>query len=150
MGGDSSNERCWMYAETQGTTLDLAFRDRVQMWTRLMRTSSAWLNRNEDRYCCLYDDRHCEPPGTDYDWQAVEEVGLAAYDWTTVARYGRGPDGNGEDKLIKSPEDLLACSVEVVSSLVSLELFGWETTVTPMPSGVFDALLKLKRSQACT
>lgn len=53
-----------------------------------------------------------------------------------------GPDGNGMDARIKSPEDLKRVIGELVGSLISLEVFVWYSTCTAMPTSVFDALTK--------
>lgn len=37
-----------------------------------------------------------------------------------------GPDGNGEDLMIKSSEQFKDCVTEVVQPLESLETFGWD------------------------
>lgn len=83
----------------------------------------------------------CVAPGESHDWEAVERLGPAAYDWqASGSKGGRGPDGNGEDKFIKTPEQFLESIVEVVTSLTSLQMLGWETPVTPMPRQIFETL----------
>lgn len=80
-------------------------------------------------------------PGT-HDWDEVELQGAEVYDWQASQIGGRGPDGDGDDELIKNPAQFLDCMTEVVRTLSSIEVFGWETPVIPMPDGVFEALRK--------
>lgn len=71
--------------------------------------------------------------------------------WDTTARdylpSGRekvnGPDRKGEDVLIKTPHQLVACLIQVAQMLSSLQRLQWKSLIFPMPEGVFSALEKL-------
>lgn len=51
-----------------------------------------------------------------------------------------GPDGNGMDLRIKSPQDFRECLSEVVAQLSSLSLFSWGSKIVCVPLGAFEAL----------
>lgn len=112
------------YPEQEGALLDMAFRDRRQMWEDLAKKHDCKIStrRNGHRSFRLHGRVFQEPP--------IEG--------------STGPDGNGEDLLIKSSEQFTRCIIEVVSQLSSLHAFGWSTGMTPMPLGVFNALLSLE------
>lgn len=138
MGGDCEDLQLQAYPDAYGTTLDLAFLDRRHLFDgRMKELGSAVVCRDD---YLEHFDRVYIPPGEDPDWGTVREQGAAAYDWL-AGEGGRGPDGQGEDKLIKNPAQLTQCFVDILKSLSSLETFGWETGVTPMPRPVFDELL---------
>lgn len=145
MGGDCSDFRLMALREEEGTTLDLAFRDRLQMWDNLMKQRGD--EAIVDFACCCVelDNLCCDPPGAELDcddWDALEEQVPVLYDWQD-SEGGVGPDGDGEDELIKNPHQLTQCIIEIVNMLPSLATFGWETPVMPMPREVFDSLLQL-------
>lgn len=121
------------------TALDCAFRNRLEIFNRRVKTEAPYLDHELLR---CGDGSTYEPPGSEPDWVAVAKVGPLGYDWLQGAR-GSGPDGKGEDKLIKNATQFTQCINEVVNLLTSLETFGWETKVSPMPQGVFDALARL-------
>lgn len=54
-----------------------------------------------------------------------------------------GPDGRGEDLLIKSAEKFKKCMTEVVENLSHLTEFAWLSHVTTVPAGTFAALERL-------
>lgn len=139
MDGDSDELK--LEAFGQGTALDLAFCDRLQLWDDLMKQAGADIELDGEPFV-MYNGRFTQPPGRGYDLATVADEGHAEYDWLSGTG-GRGPDGTGEDKLMKNAEQFTECIVEIVGKLTSLETFGWETSVTPMPRGVFDALARL-------
>lgn len=51
-----------------------------------------------------------------------------------------GPDGNGEDSRIKSPDDFNSCLGEIAARLSSLEVLVWACPAALLPSSVFEAL----------
>lgn len=140
MGGDSHEWK--LRAFRQGTALDLAFCDRLQLWDDLMKEPGADAEIEGADGFVDYNKSLTQPPGEGHDWEAAAAVGPADYDWL-AGTGGRGPDGKGEDRLIKNAEQFAECITEVVSMLSLLQTFGWETGVTPMPRGVFDALARL-------
>lgn len=56
---------------------------------------------------------------------------------------GMGPDDQGSDELISSPDELDTALEEVVSRMTQLDSFAWQTQTAPMPLGVFKALEEL-------
>lgn len=151
MGGD-----CWQFENCcrifeeefegeepvfEGTTLELAFQDRLQLWDRIMKRPGAIIAVENPSAppggSLLYDQRGVfNAPGRGHDWDAVRDGGAAAYDWQS-SQGGRGPDGNGEDRLIKNAEQFLECITALIGSLTSLEMFAWMTPVTPLPKAVY-------------
>lgn len=135
------------YPEEEGTLLDLAFRDRWQMWSDYAEatgsgiaqqdTGNGWEERlfehdgkifYEPGEAPLIDGRDPDDPSS-YDYQAPKQAS--------------GPDGKGEDALIKNPDELISSLVDVVEKLGVLEAFRWDSPVMPMPVGVLDVLEKL-------
>lgn len=111
------------YPEDQGTLLDFAFRHRMQ----------AWLDFAQQHGCEIKRDKI-------YGW-------FFKYQGRLIERPSSGasgPDGKGEDRLIRTPAHFNECIAEIVSQLSSLETFGWCTKVTPMPAGVLHALLEIE------
>lgn len=51
-----------------------------------------------------------------------------------------GPDGKGEDRFIKTPDQLENCLTEIVSQLTSLQTFEWQSPVMAMPIATCSAL----------
>lgn len=137
-----SLQACALRDKEEGTSLDLAFRDRMQMWDGMMKANEVGLvdGFNELVLC---KDLWAAPPGENSWWETVEEQGVVEYSWLAGQR-GRGPDGAGEDRLIKNAEQFTQCITEVVVQLPSLETFGGETPVLPIPRGVFDLLARLR------
>lgn len=149
MDGDCTRLRLAAFPHEQGTTLDLAFRDRLEMFDQAMKADGAepYLYEELDdagyyvgmALCC--NGQTCTAPGEGPDWRAFQED-PAGYDWRS-GEGGRGPDGNGEDELIKNADQFTQRITEIVSKLTSLKAFAWETPVTPMPRGVYDVLAQL-------
>lgn len=149
---------CKDNAEEKISVADAAFRDTRQMWLDLKhkygyaeqhvvertgRTRAlipkAYVMHNGARYL-----NPAKPPLLD----PLNRHLVASYDWT--ARCGlSGPDGKGEDRLIKSAQQLTDCLTEIVSQLTSLETFVWRTRHYEMPPGVIDALAKLITLKRC-
>lgn len=144
MGGDGDPVTLAIFEEQE--PLDLAFCDRLGLWDRIWKAGLA----NEemvsffDHAGLSFDDWYSSPPG-DHDFDALQAADTN-YDWL-VGKRGRGPDGYGEDELIKNAEELTHCLIGVIGSCASLETFGWETVVVPMLTGVFDVLARLTTLQ---
>lgn len=141
MDGDCSERHLNKYPREAGLALDLAFRDRLALWNDLMKEDEDLVRyRNDGEAAIYYGDYKCLPPGRGHDWDAVRDEGPFAYDWLS-----KGPDGNGEDRLIKNAMQFRKCIIKVVNRLTPLETFGWETEVSPMQPEVFAALEKLTK-----
>lgn len=74
------------------------------------------------------------------NWKELKPV----WDYDAPRTGVDGPDGKGEDCLIKSSQQLADSFTEIVSQLSSLEIFRWTSYVTPMPAGVCAALAKIQ------
>lgn len=146
---------CEAYPDEEGTRLQMAFSDRWRIWETLRRQHGC-----EASWDFRYDDPvtdhmlRFELHGVSYDAPGRCQALIAGYSsggWPILEPYsselpkqrGIGPDGDGEDRLIKSANDFHDCIVEVVSQLSWLQTFGWDTSVTPMPAGVHGALSRL-------
>lgn len=133
--------------------LDLAFRNRYKMWLDLGRKLGAeiehriTLERNP-RPQAFFKHRGIEScaPGKPPLIDGRDPKEVSSYDWS-APRLGdiSGPDGKGEDRLIKNPKDFNSCIIEICSQLTSLEAFSWQSSQIPLPRAAFDALAKLPR-----
>lgn len=130
------------YAEEAGTLLDLAFsKDRWQLWRSLAEQHGCDILDTTQGLYFVLDGRQYDEPGR-YSKPGDGEV-------PDHGRFGtRGPDGCGEDRLIKTAEQFNECLVEIIAHLTSLEAFGWDSAGIVMPRGVFDALHKLDSLKA--
>lgn len=142
MGGDCRPLRLAAFASEEGSTLDLAFTDRLELFERLYRLDGAdseilSLGMDGDDTEVRCNGKVCSPPG-----RHDERIVCESYPWTCGAG-GRGPDGKGEDSVIKNATAFNQYITEVVGMLPFLETFCWRVHVTPMPRGVFDALTRL-------
>lgn len=122
------------YPVEYGPLLDMAFRDRRQMWLTLAELHGCEIQRG------VSNSRFFQ-----FNGQALREPGRAVTSSSSEeARVDfSGPDGNGEDRFIKNAEQFNECIIEVVYQLTSLQTFGWDTKVTPIPPGACDALSQL-------
>lgn len=159
-GGEAySQYRYEEYGEGNMSMLQLAFSNRVRMWRELLhkykcsgavadlqfrkvlgggevRPTLHFVHEGNKYYC------PAEPPQI----EGEDRFKLRSYDWNAVQSRGTGPDGMGEDRLIKNGEQLIKCLEEVVEQIISmsvLETFSWNSPVLPMPLGVLNALAKL-------
>lgn len=133
------------YPQETGTLLELAFRDRFQVWDDLRTELEATAKWHRDESPPILYFKH---GGVEYTapgrCHAVEgQFRQLKYDRKAPREGADGPDGDGEDERIKTPEQLIDCAVEVVGKLASLQKFSWTTPVLPMPAGVFQALSNL-------
>lgn len=145
MDGDCLYGRLTAFRNVRDSLLELAFRNRLQLWSDIMRQHGSEFRLNKGGSELYREGDHCLPPGDELSsraWKNVAQQGVAAYDWLSK-RGGKGPDGDGEDVRVKSAADFVQCITEVVSMLSRLQTFGWETHVTPMPEGVFAVLKQL-------
>lgn len=132
--------------------LELAFRNRSQMFASLAHSYGKELKRiveREARNGSLHSKEYFDHPryGGIHDLDEplllddADPSLVESYDWT--APRGIGPDGRGEDRHIKTSEQLTDCITEVVDQFKVLESFRWLSNVFAMPSGVFNALRRL-------
>lgn len=133
-----------LYDESEGRLVDLAFRDRVDMWEQAMwehnghpMTEGCSTGRPDTSF---YDERDWTwyEPGCPEDPESYD-----GYYNSGLHIRGDGPDGNGEDLLIKNASDLESCVLEIVSQLTRLVTFGWDTPVFPVSVEVGAVLEKL-------
>lgn len=143
MGGDYLELYC--YPQETGTLLKLAFRDRFRVWDELRKELGATAKWNVDTVPLKLYFKHggIENNAPGRCCAVKGELRQLKYNRKASREGADGPDGDGEDKRIKSPEQLIDCGVEVVDKLKSLEKFNWTTPVLPMPEGVFQALANL-------
>lgn len=114
-----------VYPAEEGTLLDMAFRNRRNMWRDYAKKYKARIEPDNGWVQAFHhNDEKFQEPG--------------------ITGGFKGPDGKGEDCRIKNPTQLIDSIVEVVAQLSVLETFHWDTEIMPMPAGVFDALAKLK------
>lgn len=131
------------YAPKEITLLDLAFSDRMRLWTDL----------KEKRGCC---DSWSADVKLYFRYQGIDyyapgqsgtigyrEDGTPIYSPASPRTGGSGPDRKGEDEFIKSSQQCVDTLVEVVSQLKGLETFGWSSPILAMPVGVLGALEEL-------
>lgn len=62
---------------------------------------------------------------------------------------GKGPDGKGDDRLVKNPRRLVSAMTAVFSQLTSLQSFEWSTPVFAVPAGVESRVCTIKAHDAC-
>lgn len=105
-----------------GSLLQLAFRNRRQLWQELAL-----------QWNCSVVDNGGSGRRFSHNGRTYGEPGRGGGP-------GSGPDGKGEDALIKSPQDLNACIIEVIGLLPCLDSFSWKSSVTPMSAETCDAL----------
>lgn len=144
MGGDYW-EVCDPYDQKEGTLLDLAFRDRLKMWENVKKTHGCTVeyeDMGEDPAMVyfIHDGKEYRAPGEPREVPGVEYCGLPVYDYSARRVGGNGPDGEGRDKLIKTPKQFQESIMEVMGKLTRLEELEWDTPVTPMSKEVFDRL----------
>lgn len=129
---------------TNATVLELVFSDRFAIWDNLRQSlgCEAQAHSDDDELYFTHDGKTHYAPG--YLLPNINRAARYGYDFNhDEPRLGcSGPDGMGEDRLIKTPEQLQDALVELVRSFTSLETFGWRTFIR-MPQGVFDALASL-------
>lgn len=129
-------EKYNFYPESEGTMLDLAFRNRWELWNNLLQSTSSQIETNDEGRYFVWDDAEFNEPMltldrfTDLDLDPPQE--------------DDGPDSEGEDCFIASPHELITCLVEVVELLPSLKAFTWKSPVLTVPTGVLTALEKLE------
>lgn len=147
---DHDTDACDHLPEHEGSLLDLAFRDRWTIWNQLRQDlglEAEWieLEGGGPRVWGFAKGDTCyHAPGRplliDYDrWSEEPPV----VDASRPRQGGKGPDGFGEDRLIKTPEQLNDCLSEVIEHLSRLETLGWSCAVTQMPQRACRALAKL-------
>lgn len=127
---------CWAclpYNSNYGTMLDMAFIDRGALWDSAKHFLGARDQEPHGRGYFVHDDVEYLQPGL------AEDLTRKA-DAARINRYGAGPDCNGEDPRIKSPDDFNSCITEIVAQLTSLTVLKWDTEITPIPPGVFKVL----------
>lgn len=133
--------------------LDLAFRNRYTMWLELSRklgveieygVTAGRIPRPEAYF--MHGNMKSSGPGKPPLIEGRDPKEVSSYDWN-APRLGEisGPDGKGQDRLIKSAEDFNSCIIEIISQLTSLQKFSWSSGQVPMPRAAFDALAKLPR-----
>lgn len=165
MGGDYY--KCDEYEAKEGTLLDLAFRNRCELWNSLRAEAEGrMLNefkrthdrnffqskvagmkpgwappRSADAVLLHHSAEHEDDDSFDY----YSDDGEEDYYWSVKGSGagGDGPDGRGEDRLVKSVSDFNSCLVEIVAQLGSLTTFGWAAEAAAMPMGVLESLEKL-------
>lgn len=153
MNGDYS--KLQHYPQQEGSLLDLAFRDRTQMWTELRDRFNYEIL--EQRFCTLnsysiqryfrHDSKSFfepgQPPlrgGTDSQADVDDEN---SYDWGAPRLPSSGPDGKGQDALIQNADQAQDALTEVIAQFSALQTFGWSSPVLTVPGGAFEALQNL-------
>lgn len=149
---DCDDVCCEAYTkEEAGSLLELAFMDRQSLWEDLLRKYDGKLECEGGVDTSFvkwfrHDGREYLAPGRTPPFEVhVDDAVYHDYDPYTRNEGGNGPDGKGEDKLVKSPADFNACITEIVEQLTSsLQTFGWKCPVTTMPAESLAALAKLE------
>lgn len=135
------------YPEQYGTLLDMAFRDRWQMWSEHCEATASQILRRSSpggwQHKTFTHDGNLFPEPGELPLIAGREPGHASSYDQDAPKLASGPDGNGDDALIKTSDQLIACVVEVVEMLSSLRTFKWDSPIMPMPMGVLSALERL-------
>lgn len=134
--------------------LDVAFSNRWQIWADLAAKVHAEIQHiivdsefRPTRACFVHNGiRYCAP-GDPPLIEGHDPKEVSSYDWNATTWGGEisGPDGKGEDRLIKTANDFNECVTEVFRQLTALENFGWWSSAVPMPRAAFNALAKLTK-----
>lgn len=134
--------------------LDFAFSDRSQTWAQLaeregiINTDS--MQREVQHHAGTYAPQasfrigaiEYRDPGRPPLIDGRDPSIVDSYDWAAPRVGGSGPDGKGEDRLIKNAEDFNQAVTEVITRL---ECFGWSTKLARMSLEAFQALERLPR-----
>lgn len=136
-----------MYPEEEGTLLDLVFGDRWRMWANFARATGSqiqWKVRQDGQLQRFFefDATEFEEPGDPPLIEGRDPRDPSSYDYH-APRLDSGPDGKGDDMLIKTPAQLISSLVEVVEKLPLLHAFSRNTALLAMPTGVGNALEQL-------
>lgn len=136
------------YPTSYGAILDMAFRDRTQMWKDLAQELGCEIERDPPESYFEINKGTSEAkiipePGQTYEKADYGPSDDGRWDYDAPRVGTHGPDGDGEDKRIKNAEDFNSCILEIVSKLSCLETFGWSSIVTPIPVEVFAVLANL-------
>lgn len=147
---------CEPYPKEHGTLLDMAFIDRGELWDRARQEFGGLLrgNRAEGWYFD-HDGTRYNQPGMESElvlgkFKDDQPTSMEPEDVESLAinKERSGPDGLGEDARIKSAKDFDDVFSEVAAQLTSVQSFQWQSRVTPMPVGVFEALRTAKHLAA--
>lgn len=122
------------YPAENGTLLDMAFCDRQRLREDRAKAEGRKIKSSEES---------SGSSNLQFIHIGSTDSILVRYDDTAHKVSESGPDGNGKDARIQSAEDFNNCAIEVISQLTSLETFGWDTPVTPLPLAAFNALAGL-------
>lgn len=140
--GGRDGVKCANYLPRSDSLLDIAFRDRGACWNSLVESGCEvtqgfpQFGLTQSRYVIHEGIRHVEP--------GEPSIGNAGeYDHDAPNINSSGPDCMGEDLVIKNPEQLTDCLIEIFASLTSLETLGWNSFVASMPLEIFNLLTKL-------
>lgn len=142
MCGDA--DMCAAYDESEGTLLDLAFRNRVELWESLRKQYGCDVDWDppEEGYPIAYfvhKGKSYYAPGK--PTRLIDESGVRRhFDSRAPRDHGIGPDGDGEDDNIKNAEQFVQCVTEIIAQMPCLEVFEWTTPVASIPEGVFNIL----------
>lgn len=139
-----------------GSLLDMAFRNRNEMWESFGRKHRCEMVLEDPEGAEQHDSDDEGRYYFDYQGACFLQPGPPPY---AVPGYRRltdtlkpvdgrkflisGPDSKGEDRLIKSADQFHACMTEIVQQLSAVEVFGWAGSVTPMSLDTLEALSKL-------
>lgn len=142
---DGGYIRCDGYDSDYGDLLDFAFRDRLALWESLREplgpeSDHASMGGESDMITFSDDNgRTYDAPGHAEVTEGVDSEGneTVVFLYDAPRTGGGGPDGRGEDELIKDAEQLLECVHEVIAQFKSLETFGWAVPVMTIPDEVF-------------
>lgn len=149
---DDDYDRCDGFPESHGSLLDLAFKDRLDIWEELAQE----LDRAWEKFGDKWTMRVFEPdigkllvaPGRCFPIPEDDEGwGEPSYSYDASNYEGAGPDGKVEKLLIETPQQFTECIDELMAQLKMLKTFAWSSPVTPVP---LTALQSLARSVGFT
>lgn len=141
-------DKCSPYGEEHGTLLDMAFIDRGELWhaTREKCGFPPLEGSQFQRTYFLHDDVEYVEPGVDPKNEMAErKLGKTLPRSLNPDRGNNiaaaGPDGEGEDQLVKSSDDFNICVTRLMALLApSLADLYWNSPIVHMPSGALEAL----------
>lgn len=136
------HDDCSSFPAKEGTKLDLAFKDRWRVWALLRQQYKRpvqW-DAEHQQWAFTHDGVRYPAPGTCPSFEGTQST---KQDWLSASTErvgGHGPDGEGEDRVVKNADDFNSTAIEIVTQLSSLETFKWSCNVASLPAPACEAL----------
>lgn len=147
--GDDYRSWYGLLPAEEGTLLDLAFRDRYELWESLRERYGCQVRRAgtnpdiRDDYF-VHDGHVYETPGRAWEVSSSSSCGACPLSGYDARERGDGPDGYGAYETIYDAESFGGSVTEILTQFTSLKELVWRTKVTPIPQRAVDALAERK------